>query len=149
MNMKKADYKRLSNEKTPNSPIIMDVLLAFIIGGAICVFGQVIMNIYKSSGLSKEEASSATSITLVFLGAFFTGLGWYDKLAKHAGAGTVVPITGFANSIVSPAMEFKSEGLVLGIGAKMFAIAGPVLVYGITTAVIYGIFVYIFGLIPM
>lgn len=147
MNMKKSDYERLTNEKTPNSPIGKNVLLAFIIGGAICFIGQIINNIYTNFGLNKVDASASTSITLIFLGALFTGLGLYDKLAKYAGAGTIVPITGFSNAVVSPALEFKSEGLIMGIGAKMFTIAGPVLVYGIMSAVIYGLIVYIFGLI--
>lgn len=116
-----------------------NLLRAFISGGAICAIGQGMLNLYKYFGLSAENAALATSVTLVFLGAFLTGVGIYDKMAKFSGAGTLVPITGFANSIVSPALEFKSEGYIMGMSAKMFAIAGPVLVFGIAASVIYGV----------
>ena len=116
-----------------------DCLWAFFIGGIICTIGQVFSNFYKIKGFNTEQTATATAITMVFLGAVLTGLHLYDKIAKKAGAGTIVPITGFANSIVSPAMEFKSEGLILGMAAKLFVIAGPVLVYGISASVIYGI----------
>ncbi len=141
--MSQDKYKVLVEEKSPNSPFLKDIILAFIFGGTICLIGEFILNGYKNLGLDKEMASAATSSTMVFLGALFTGLGVYDNLAKYAGAGTIVPITGFANSIVSPAMEFKSEGLVLGLAVKMFTVAGPVLVYGITASVISGAIYYI------
>ena len=143
MNMTPKQYQELATERKPPSPIIRNVCLAFLIGGAICVIGQLIFNMFMSFGLLKQDAQTATSMTLIFLGAFFTGIHLYDKLAKFAGAGTIVPITGFANSIVSPAMEFKSEGLILGTGAKMFIVAGPVLVYGIATGVLYGLILII------
>ncbi|MDF2570740.1 MAG: stage sporulation protein [Sporomusa sp.] len=125
----------------PKPPIIKNVLWAFFVGGLICVLGQFFLNYFVSIGLSKKDAAGPTSILLIFLSALFTGLGIYDELGRRAGAGSIVPITGFANSIVAPAMEFKREGYVFGIGAKMFIIAGPVLVYGISTAVLIG-FIY-------
>jgi stage V sporulation protein AC len=136
----------MAEAKSPNSPIVRNCILAFLIGGAICTVGQVIMNMYIYYGLDKVEASAATSISLIFLGALFTGLKVYDKLAKYGGAGTLVPITGFANSIVSPALEYKSEGFVLGMSAKMFTIAGPVLVFGISASIIYGLVIWMFSL---
>lgn len=146
MPITKQEYAEMAKVKSPKSPIIKDCILAFLVGGAICTIGQIIQNIYISNGLDKLDASSATSITLIFLGALFTGLKIYDNLAKHAGAGTLVPITGFANSIVAPALEYKSEGLILGMSAKMFTIAGPVLVFGISASIIYGIILWIFKL---
>jgi stage V sporulation protein AC len=140
------EYAKLVKEATPNSPLLKDCCFAFLIGGAICTLGQAIMNFFLMLGLDKPDASSATSITLIFLGALFTGLKLYDDLAKIAGAGTLVPITGFANAIVSPALEFKSEGYVTGMSAKMFTIAGPVLVFGISASVIYGLIAWLFGL---
>lgn len=139
------EYQKYVDQKTPNSPLLKDMIWAFCIGGAICVLGQLIMNGYQALGFDKDGASMGTSVTLVFLSAFFTGLGLYERLAKHAGAGTIVPITGFANAMVSPAMEFKSEGMVLGLAVKMFTVAGPVLVYGITSSVVAGIVYYIMG----
>lgn len=145
MNMSQKQYGEYIKQKSKNSPLLKNMLFAFLIGGAICTAGQGILELYKNTlGMGKEDAASAVSITMVFLGAFFTGVGLYGKLAKVAGAGTLVPITGFSNAIVSPAMEYKSEGLVMGIGAKMFTIAGPVLVYGITASVIYGLILCIF-----
>ncbi len=140
-------YQKYVDKKTPNSPILKDVILAFLVGGTICTIGQFILNGYKSLGFDFELASTGTSVTLVFLGALFTGFGLYDRLAKFAGAGSIVPITGFANAVVSPAMEFKSEGLVLGLAVKMFTVAGPVLVYGITASVFSGIVYYVISLI--
>lgn len=137
------EYKKLVEEKSPNTPLGKDMLLAFIFGGIICVIGELISSGYKFIGIEAELAASATSSTMVFIGALFTGLGVYDNIAKHAGAGTIVPITGFANSIVSPAMEFKSEGLVLGMAVKMFTVAGPVLVYGITASIACGAIYYV------
>lgn len=139
MKLTKAEYNRLLTRRAPASPLARDMVWAGVVGGLICVVGQAVTEFYKAHGLGEDAYPAATAITMVFLGALLTGLHLYDKLAKRAGAGTIVPITGFANAIVSPAMEFKSEGLVLGLGAKMFAIAGPVLVYGISASVMYGI----------
>jgi stage V sporulation protein AC len=147
LKVSKKQYNKIVEQNTKNSPIFRNTLLAFIIGGGICVVGQFILNILKSYGIATEVAASGTSIIMIFLGALFTGLGLYDKLAKYGGAGTLVPITGFANAIVSPAMEFKSEGFVLGMSAKMFAIAGPVLVFGIVASVVYGLILYVFKLV--
>ena len=141
------EYQKYVDKKTPNSPLLKDIIWAFVVGGAICVLGQLIMNGYQAIGFDKDGASMGTSVTLIFLSALFTGLGLYERLAKHAGAGTIVPITGFANAVVSPAMEFKSEGMVLGLAVKMFTVAGPVLVYGITSSIIAGIVYYIMGLL--
>lgn len=139
MKMTNAEYQEYVKKKSPNSPLALNMVKAFLFGGAICTIGQLIQNGYQSLGLDKRDASTAVSITLIFIGALLTGLHVYSRLAKHAGAGTIVPITGFANSIVSPALEFKSEGFILGMSAKMFAIAGPVLVFGITASIIYGL----------
>ena len=139
MKLNKTEYAYLVKKESPKSPLLRDCLWAFFIGGIICTIGQVFSNFYKIKGFNTEQTATATAITMVFLGAVLTGLHLYDKSAKKAGAGTIVPITGFANSIVSPAMEFKSEGLILGMAAKLFVIAGPVLVYGISASVIYGI----------
>jgi stage V sporulation protein AC len=141
------NYKQLVEKKSPNSNLAVNCVKAFIIGGLICVIGQIITNIIAGLGVPKEETSYYVATILVFLGAFLTGLGLYDDIGKFAGAGSIVPITGFANSIVSPAMEFKTEGYVLGVGAKMFVIAGPVLVYGISTSIIVGIIYYFVRLI--
>lgn len=146
------EYDKLVKKYSHNSPIWRDCTLAFLFGGAICTIGQVLMNLYQNLGMSKDNAGSLVSVTLIFLGILITFLGWYDNLAKYGGAGTLVPITGFANSISSPAIEFKSEGLVLGLGVKMFVIAGPVLVYGISASVICGLILQIltlFGISPL
>lgn len=141
------EYQDYLNRKSPNSSIFKNMVWAFVIGGLICVVGQAIFDLYsKVCGLGEEDARTAVSITMIFLGAFLTGVDVYGKLAKHAGAGTLVPITGFANAIVSPAMEFKKEGLVLGLAAKMFVIAGPVLVYGITASAVVGAICWIMSL---
>ncbi|MBE7039776.1 MAG: stage V sporulation protein AC [Ruminococcaceae bacterium] len=145
-NMTNNEYKKYVDKKTPNSTIIKDVFFAFVIGGIICIIGQLISDGYTKTGLSKELSAIATSITLILLSCILTGFGIYDRIAKYAGAGTIVPITGFANSVVSPAMEFKSEGLVLGLAAKMFVIAGPVLVYGIGASVLAGLYYYIISI---
>ena len=137
--MTEKEYGKLVKELSPRSPMGKDCLLAFLVGGAICTLGQVFLNWYTSLGLEKEDASTAASMTLVVLSALATGLSLYDNLAKHAGAGTLVPITGFANAIAAPAVEFKTEGFVLGVGAKMFTIAGPVIVYGTAASVLYGL----------
>lgn len=145
MEISKQEYQKYVQERSQSSPIVKDCLLAFVIGGGICVVGQAIMDGWTAMGLEKTDAGTATSICLVFLSVLLTGLNLYNKLARYGGAGTLVPITGFANAVVSPAMEFKSEGFVLGLGAKMFVIAGPVIVYGITAAVIYGLILFFMG----
>ena len=139
--MTEKEYGKLIKEMSPRSPIKKDCFNAFWIGGLICVIGQAFMNGYEALGLDKQNAGMATSMTLVVISALLTGLSLYDDIAKHAGAGTLVLITGFANSIVAPAVEFKTEGFVLGVGAKMFTIAGPVIVYGVSASVVYG-FIY-------
>ena len=141
--MTEREYRKLVQEMAPKSPIKKDCFNAFWIGGLICALGQLIMNGYIALGLEKTDASTATSMTLVALSALLTGLSLYDNIAKHAGAGTLVPITGFANSVVAPAVEFKTEGFILGVGAKMFTIAGPVIVYGVFASVVYGIIYWI------
>ena len=144
--MTEKQYGRLVKEMSPKSPVGRDCFNAFWIGGVICVLGQLLVNGYDALGLEKEQAGTAASMTLVTLSALLTGLSLYDDIAKHAGAGTLVPITGFANSIAAPAVEFKTEGFVLGVGAKMFSIAGPVIVYGLSASVVYG---FIFWLCQM
>lgn len=139
--MTEKEYDALVKEMMPASPIWKDCANAFWIGGLICVIGQFFINRYASLGLDKEMAGTAASMTLVALSALLTGLSLYDNIAKHAGAGTLVPITGFANSIAAPAVEFRTEGMILGTAAKMFTIAGPVIVYGVSASVVYG-FVY-------
>ena len=128
------------------SPIVKDVFLAFVIGGAICVLGQLIQNGWAAAGLSKQASGTATSCTLVFLSALLTGLNLYNKIARYGGAGTLVPITGFANAVVSPAIDFKSEGFITGMAAKMFLVAGPVIVFGTIASVLYGIAILLFDL---
>ena len=139
--MTERQYGKLVKELSPKSPMWRDCLNAFWIGGLICTVGQLLMNGYSALGMEKDQASAAASMTLVALSALLTGLSLYDDIAKHAGAGTLVPITGFANSISAPAVEFKTEGFILGVGAKMFTIAGPVIVYGVSASVAYG-FIY-------
>ena len=135
----------MTKEASPNTKSWRNIPLAFLIGGLICTLGQGLMEFYRSQGLPKDEASTWASVSLVFLSALLTGMKVYDNIAKFGGAGTLVPITGFANAVVSPAMEFKSEGFVLGLGAKMFIIAGPVIVYGITAAEGYGLILFFMG----
>ncbi len=144
--MTEKEYGKLVKDLSPKSPTGKDCLLAFLIGGLICTLGQLAINGYTALGLEKQDASTAASMSLVALSALLTGLSLYDNIAKHAGAGTLVPITGFANAIASPAIEFKTEGLILGVGAKMFNIAGPVIVYGVAASVVYGIICYIWQL---
>ena len=141
--MTEKEYGKLVEQISPKSPIGRDCLGAFIIGGLICTLGQMFINIYTNLGLEQEKASTAASMSLVVLSALFTGLSLYDNLAKYAGAGTLVPITGFANSIAATAVEFKTEGFILGVGAKMFTIAGPVIVYGVSASVVYGLIYWI------
>lgn len=129
-------------QASPNSPIFMNCLKAFVSGGIICIIGQFLSNFYTGKNFSKEEAALLVSITLIGLSALLTALGWYEKLGKFCGAGTIVPITGFANSVVSPAIEFKKEGMVFGMAAKMFIVAGPVIVYGTLTSMLVGLVYY-------
>ena len=141
--MNKAEYSGLVKRKSPGSKWYLNIPKAFFSGGAICLLGEFIRQFFLSLGLSAVLSGTFTSVTLVFIGAFLTGIGVYDKLGKHGGAGTAVPITGFANSIVSPAMEFKTDGFIMGVGAKMFTVAGPVIVYGTISSVIVGILHFI------
>ena len=141
--MNQKEYDALVRDMSPASPLWRDCLNAFWIGGLICALGQAFLNFYGYLGLDKETAGTATSMSLICLSAVLTGLSLYDNIAKHAGAGTLVPITGFANSIAAPAVEFKTEGFILGVGAKMFTIAGPVIVYGVSASVVYGLIYWI------
>ena len=142
MNISKDEYAKMVNKASPNSPIVLNCFKAFLSGGTICLIGQIIMSLLENAGLSDKEVSTAASSVLIIITAILTGLGIFDKIARHAGAGTFVPITGFANAVVSPAMEFKLEGFVLGTAAQMFSIAGPVLVYVISSSVLYGLIYY-------
>ena len=144
MDMTNKEYAQYVRKKAKPSPMGKNLLWAFGTGGLICAFGELLLHLYQQMGLEEEDAGLLVSITLIFLSALFTGLNLYDKLAKRAGAGTLVPITGFANSIAAPAMEFKSEGLITGMAAKMFTIAGPVLVFGLLASMIYGIVLVLF-----
>lgn len=144
MNMTSREYNRYVARLAPKSPLWKDLLNAFWIGGLICMLGQLILNGYTALGLDEQDAATATSVSLIFLSALLTGLSLYDNIAKLAGAGTIVPITGFANAVVSPAIEFRAEGFVTGMAAKMFVIAGPVIVYGTAASVLYGIILFIF-----
>ena len=141
--MDKTEYNKLVNRKSPKSNILYDCFKAFWVGGTICLVGEIVSTVLKSFQLEKAEISTWTCIIMVFLGALLTGIGIYDKIGKYAGAGSLVPITGFANGITSSAMEFKTEGYVLGTGAKIFTIAGPVIVYGTVASVIYGLIYWI------
>ena len=145
MNMTPKEYNRYVARLAKKSPLGKDLLNSFLIGGLICVVGQLILNGYTALDLSEQDAAAATSVSLVFLSAVMTALSVYDDRAKIAGAGTLVPITGFANAVVSPAIEFKAEGFVTGMAAKMFIIAGPVIVYGTVASVLYGVILVIFG----
>ena len=141
--MTEREYQKLVESRSPKSPMWKDCFHAFWIGGLICTVGQLIMNGFLALDLEKTDASTATSMCLVALSALLTGLSLYDDIAKKAGAGTLVPITGFANAVAAPAIEFKTEGFVLGVGAKMFTIAGPVIVYGVSASVVYGLIYWI------
>ena len=138
-------YQEYVDKKSPNSPILKNCFNSFWVGGLICALGQLIMEICKYNSIGKTASSTIVSISLVFLSAFLTSLNIFNKIGKFAGAGSLIPITGFANSIVSPAMEYKAEGYVMGVGAKMFTVAGPVLVYGISTSVIVGLLYLLFN----
>ena len=141
--MTEKQYDQLISELSPRSPSRRDCLWAFCVGGGICALGQFFINWYTSLGLEKQDASGAAAMTLVALAAVLTGLSLFDDIAKRAGAGTLVPITGFANAIAAPAVEFQTEGFILGVGAKMFTIAGPVIVYGVSASVVYGVIYWI------
>ena len=140
MNMDKKQYKRFASAHAPRSPIIKNCTLAFLVGGAICAIAQVITNLYSTiPELSKDDAGTLTSVTLIFIAVLLTGIGVFDNIAKFAGAGTLVPITGFANSVASPAIDSRSEGYILGVGAKIFTVCGPVLLYGTLAGAVWGV----------
>lgn len=138
------EYAQSVKAASPPSPVVKDCALAFLFGGFVCTIGQLLCRLYQNLGLELPQARMAVSVSLILLSASLTALGWYDNIAKYAGAGVLVPITGFANSMVSPAIEFKSEGFITGLGAKLFTVAGPVLVFGITASVVYGLIIFIF-----
>lgn len=143
MAISKDDYSKMTDKASPNSPKLKNCIKAFLFGGAICCLGQLIFTLLENAGLPEKDVQAGTSAILIILTAILTGVGVFDKIARHAGAGTIVPITGFANSVVSPALEFQHEGLVLGTAAQMFTIAGPVIVYGVASSVIYGLIYFI------
>jgi stage V sporulation protein AC len=145
LKMTNDEYKKYAGRHAPRSPFWPDVFRAFLVGGLICCLGQLLDGLYLGAGLMKDDAGALVSMSLVFLSALLTGLGVYDDIARFAGAGTLVPITGFANAVVSPALEFKTEGFVLGTAAKMFVIAGPVIVFGISASVVYGLLLVLTG----
>lgn len=147
MDMSPQEYQQYVKKNAKKSPIVKDVIFAFVIGGLICVVGQAVQNGWAVAGLNKEDAGTATSCTMVFLSALLTGLNLYNKIARFGGAGTLVPITGFANAVVSPAIDFKSEGFVTGMAAKMFQIAGPVIVFGTLASAIYGVILMLLKLL--
>lgn len=138
------EYDEMAKKASPPSPCIKNFIMAFLIGGLICTFSQFIFSLFFKAGMSETDARTATSVIIVFITAFLTGIGVFDKIAAVAGAGTIVPITGFANSVVSPALEFKNEGGIMGTGVQMFSIAGPVIVYGTAAATLYGFILWIF-----
>ena len=142
--MNNQQYQQLVHNTTPKSPLLKDCILAFVFGGSICCFGQLLKMLYTNAGLTEDEVKLAVPVTLIVITAILTATGTFAKIAKHAGAGTAVPITGFANSVVSPAVEFSAEGKILGTGAKMFNLAGPVIVYGCSAASLYGLIYYLF-----
>ena len=143
MDMNNQEYDQYVSRRADPSPLWKDMLWAFAVGGAICAGGQGLSALYQSLGAGKDDAGTWTSVTLIFLASLLTGLGVFDNIAKRAGAGTLVPITGFSNAMVSPALEFKSEGFVTGTGAKLFTVAGPVLAYGISASVVYGVILWL------
>ncbi len=143
MQLSKSQYTQMYKEASENTKSYLTIPKAFVIGGIICALGEFFLTTYENLGLTKEQYSLLTSVTLIFLSALLTGLGIYGKIAKHAGAGTLVPITGFANSVVAPAVEFKAEGFILGLGAKIFIISGPVILYGTLASAIYGVIYYL------
>lgn len=145
MDMTNEQYGEYIARRMPRSPIVKDTLLAFLVGGAICCVGQAVTQLFLGLGLDKEAAGTAASIAMVFLGALLTGLGVYDDLARFGGGGTLVPITGFANAVVSPALEYKAEGFITGMAVKIFTIAGPVIVFGVSASVVYGLVLVLLG----
>ncbi|MBR3962680.1 MAG: SpoVA/SpoVAEb family sporulation membrane protein [Oscillospiraceae bacterium] len=147
MSLSSDEYKKMGEAAVPKTKCARNLTGAFVIGGGICVLGQFLLNFYQGLGLSTPLSSAACSITLIGISAVLTGFGIYDKIAKFGGGGTLVPITGFANAVVSPAMEFKTEGFVLGLGVKIFTIAGPVIVYGVLASVVYGFVLWILKII--
>lgn len=146
MSISNSDYSKMADKASPHSPKLLNSVKAFAFGGGICLFGQLMNGLLQSLGMNEEQVKLATPSTVIIITAILTGIGVYDKIARHAGAGAFVPISGFANSVVSPALEFQHEGLVLGTAAQMFSIAGPVLVYGTASASLYGLIAFIFKL---
>ena len=147
MNMDHQTYGKFVKARAPKSPVFMDCMRAFLVGGIICAFAEALLKAFLALNLTEENAKTLVPVTLIFLAALFTGLGIFDDIAKFAGAGTLVPITGFANAVASPAIDDKSEGLVMGVGAQMFTIAGPVIVYGLLTSVLYGFGYWLWGIL--
>ena len=145
MELSDREYGELVKARAKPSPLWRDLIWAFGVGGAICALGQALLEGYQGLGLDRDQAGTAVSVTLILAASVLTGLGWFDKLAKRAGAGTLVPITGFANAMVSPALEFKSEGFITGTAAKLFVVAGPVLVFGISASAVYGVILWALG----
>ena len=148
MNIEKQTYRRYVDARAPKSAVAQNCLHAFLVGGFICMFAQALKNVYTGLGMEAQNAATLCSVTLVFIAALLTGLGVFDKIAKFAGAGTLVPITGFANSVVSPAMDSHTEGAILGIGVKIFTVAGPVLLYGTVAGAVYGVIYYFASFLP-
>ena len=142
------EYQKFVQDRAKSSPIVKNCALAFVIGGGICVLGQAVMDGWTALGLEKTDAGTATSICLVFLSVLLTGMNLYNKLGRYGGAGTLVPITGFANAVASPAIDFKTEGMVTGMAAKMFTVAGPVIVFGVTASVAYGVILMVLQMLP-
>lgn len=143
MSISKSDYSKMTDKASPNSPIILNCIKAFVIGGGLCTFAQILNFVFEKAGLRENEVRLATPSVVIIITAVLTGLGVYDKIARHAGAGTIVPISGFANSVVAPALEFQHEGYILGTAAQMFSIAGPVIVYSTAASVVYGFIYYL------
>lgn len=146
MSISNSDYSKMTDKASPNSPVVPNCIRAFLFGGGICLFAQVLNTLFEKIGLNADEVKLATPSTVIIITAILTGIGVFDKIARYAGAGTIVPITGFANSVVSSALEFRHEGYILGTAAQMFSIAGPVIVYGTATSFLYGLIIYIFKL---
>ena len=148
MEISKQEYQKFVQDRAKSSPIVKNCALAFVIGGGSCVLGQAVMDGWTALGLEKTDAGTATSICLVFLSVLLTGMNLYNKLGRYGGAGTLVPITGFANAVASPAIDFKTEGMVTGMAAKMFTVAGPVIVFGVTASVAYGVILMVLQMLP-
>lgn len=146
MSISNSDYSKMTDKASPNSPVVPNCIRAFLFGGGICLFAQLLNTLFEKIELNADEVKLATPSTVIIITAILTGIGVFDKIARYAGAGTIVPITGFANSVVSPALEFRHEGYILGTAAQMFSIAGPVIVYGTATSFLYGLIIYIFKL---